>query len=563
MNFTGSPDPRDWDPERSPLLAGVNGSAVNGRVANGTAVNGKAVGGVTVAAPVSAETTAPIKPYGRHAKPVPEKQAKAKKPSKKGAGRKKGKAVDAAQPPPPPAHTPLRRRKWLDKGTYYEPGYGGMKTTTRQAEALNVAMAGPPSSPKGLFVGQDAVSGQMVLHDVFQAYEDGLLTSPNFVVIGDVGKGKSSLLKTWAVLRPLILAGRRAVVIDKKLQRWADGTRSGENTQLARFFGAEPIAFRIGGGGSCINPLDPAIAALVDERQDGEDGTDLDALDGERPAGQSMLLRGILHRALDRPLTPREGKAVREAHRAALLVGSRESRQATLRDVYDALLHPSADAAERAVTSHEDMREWGRDAAYELDRLIDDDLRGLIDGPTTPNVRLNSQLTVFDVSRLPEEGPALPVVMTIINTWLSNLLATERQRWRTHFIVEEGWHLVAGPTAKVFQRNWKLARGLGLSNGVAIHHVSDVPEDSPAVALLKEAETTFIYGQARHNDAAECVRLFGLPAVTGDIIRTLPKGVCLMKVGSRPPLMVRHLRSEIEGVLTNTDSAMVSGSSPE
>jgi hypothetical protein len=271
-----------------------------------------------------------------------------------------------------------------------------------------------------------------------------------------------------------------------------------------------------------------------------------------------MLIRGILHRALDRPLNPREGKAVREAHRAALELGARQLRQPTLRDVHDALLHPSAQAADRAVTTAVELREWGRDAAYELDRLIEDDLRGLIDGPTTPNVRLNSQLTVFDVSRLPEEGPALPVVMTIINTWLANLLATERQRWRTHFVVEEGWHLVAGPTAKVFQRNWKLARGLGLSNGVAIHHISDVPEDSPAIALLKEAETIFIYGQARHNDAEECMRLFGLPSVTGEVIRQLPKGVCLLKVGARPPLMVRHLRSGIETELTNTDAAMIS-----
>ena len=452
---------------------------------------------------------------------------------------------------PPPA-SPLRRWKWLDRMGFYEPAYHGIKSTTRQAEALNIAIAGPPSSAQGLFVGQDTVTGQMVLHDVFQAYEDGVLTSPNFVVIGDVGKGKSSLLKTWAVLRPLILTGRRAVVIDKKLQRWPDGTRSGENTMLARFFGSEPIAFQIGGRLSCINPLDPRIAALVDET-DNDDDPDTP----QRPAGQSMLLRAVLHRALDRPLLPREGKALREAHHAALDRGIADGREPTLRDVHRAFLHPTEAAAERAVTTVAELRDWGRDAAYELERLVDDDLRGLIDGPTTPNVKLDTQLTVFDVSRLPEEGPALSIVMTIINTWLSNLLATEQGRWRTHFVVEEGWHLVEGPTAKVFQRNWKLARGLGLSNGVAIHHPSDLPESSPAIALIKEAETALIYGQARHNDAAECVRLFGLPSTTVETIRQLPKGVCLLKVGARPPLLVRHLRSQVEEELTNTDAAML------
>ena len=54
--------------------------------------------------------------------------------------------------------------------------------------------------------------------------------------------------------------------------------------------------------------------------------------------------------------------------------------------------------------------------------MIEDDLAGLIDGPTSENIRLNSGLTVFDVSLLPEDGPALPIVMTIINTWLANTL---------------------------------------------------------------------------------------------------------------------------------------------
>ncbi|WP_370146505.1 hypothetical protein [Kitasatospora sp. GAS206B] len=445
------------------------------------------------------------------------------------------------------------RRKFLDQRGFYEPRCRSIKTTTRQAEALNIAIAGPPSSPRGLFVGQDVISGQMVVHDVFQAYEDNVISSPNYVVLGDVGKGKSSLLKTWAVLRPLILAGRRAVVIDKKLQRWPDGSRSGENTMLARFLGSEPVIFRIGGGGSCINPLDPRIASLVDEED--EEGN-VPAGQEERPAGQSMLLRTIMHRALDRPLSPREGKALREAHRAALTSGLNGGYEPTLKDVYLALLHPSQQAADHAVTSVAELREWGRDSAYEMERLISDDLSGLIDGPTSSDVRLDSRLTVFDLSLLPEEGPSLSIVMTIINTWLSNLLANEQGRWQTHFVVEEGWHLVTGPTAKVFQRNWKLARGLGLSNGVAIHHPSDIDPLSPAIALLKEAETVFIYGQARQDDALECVRLFGLPHTALDTIRQLPQGVCLLKIGSRPPLLVRHLRSSIESELTNTDSGM-------
>src|SRR5262245_21870432 len=82
------------------------------------------------------------------------------KPAKR--GRTKGpKVIDKAaakstvdEPAPVPVYQPLRRRRWLDRARYYEPSYAGMKTTTRQAEALNIAMAGPPSSQQGLFVGQ-------------------------------------------------------------------------------------------------------------------------------------------------------------------------------------------------------------------------------------------------------------------------------------------------------------------------------------------------------------------------------------------------------------------------
>ena len=69
-------------------------------------------------------------------------------------------------------------------------------------------------------------------------------------------------MKTWAVLRQLIL-GRRVVVIDKKYQtdiRTAANTRS-----LARKPDMAPVQFRIGGGGSRINILDPDIAARLNE----------------------------------------------------------------------------------------------------------------------------------------------------------------------------------------------------------------------------------------------------------------------------------------------------------
>ena len=73
-----------------------------------------------------------------------------------------------------------------------------------------------------------------------------------------IGAGKSSLIKTVYVERPLLLRRRRAVVVDKKLR---DG--EGEYAELTRRFGAEPFRFDPDdpGTSTCMNVLDPVILA--------------------------------------------------------------------------------------------------------------------------------------------------------------------------------------------------------------------------------------------------------------------------------------------------------------
>ena len=229
---------------------------------------------------------------------------------------------------------------------------------------------------------------------------------------------------------------------------------------------------------------------------------------------------------------------------------------AVIGDVVRALLNPSAASAERASATPEQLKEFGREAAYELERLIEDDLAGLIDAPTSPNVTLNKLLTVFDVSALPEDGPALPIVMTIINTWLTNQLMSGKGQ-QTVFIIEEAWHIVSGSVAEVTRRNLKLQRGVGLMNVMAIHHISDIPPDSPAIAIVKEAGTVFIYGQDRPNDAQACASMFNLPDTAVEALLDMPQGSCLLKIGNKAALMVNHVRSDIEVELTNTDDAML------
>ncbi|WP_415854289.1 ATP/GTP-binding protein [Sinomonas sp. G460-2] len=446
-------------------------------------------------------------------------------------------------------HRPWRFASQLG---FYDPAAPGILTSTRQMEFSHMAVAAPPTSHRGLIFGIDADSGWFLIHDVFEGYGQ-TLESPNVVYIGDLGQGKSSAMKTWGVLRQLIL-GRRIVVIDKKYQI---DRRGGEYTPLAQTLDVAPIRFRIGGGGARINLLDPRIATRLDEDPDGPP-TEGDSTGFEAPAGQSMLLRAVTEEALGRRLTPREGKALRMAHRQALETAQREGRVADIRDVLAALYRPDAGAADAAGLTGDELKEWGRDPAFELERLIEDDLSGLIDGPTSEEIRLNAGLTVFDVSLLPEDGPALPIVMTIVSTWLANTLHRQVDPVPTTLLIEEAWHTVQGSVATVTRRNTKLSRALSLSCQFAFHHISDIPADSPAIAMIKECGTALIYKQSKSDDAEACERLFSLPPGSAAEITALPKAQCLFKIGSADPVVAIHLRSRLEAELTDTDRAMKS-----
>jgi hypothetical protein len=429
---------------------------------------------------------------------------------------------------------------------FYDPAAPGVLSSTRQMEFSHMAIASPPTSHRGLAFGIDAGSGWMIVHDPFTSYGNEL-ESPNVCFIGDLGQGKSSGIKTWAVLRQLIL-GRRVVVIDKKYQLDQKG---GEYTSLAQRLDITPVKFMVGGGGARINILDPRIAARLHE--DNHDDTALST-----PAGQSMLVRAVVEEALERPLLPKEGKAVRMAHKQALRAAAAANEVADIRHVLTALYSPDKDTAEAANLTVEELRQWGQDPAFELERMIEDDLAGLIDGPTSAEITLNAGLTVFDVSLLPEDGPALAIVMTIINTWLANTLYRQTEPVPTVLVIEEAWHTVQGSVAKVTRRNTKLSRALSLSCMFAFHHISDIPEDSPAIAMLKDCGTVLLYKQQKSDDAWACERMFNLPAGSAADISSLTKGTCMMRIGSKDPFIAIHVRSALEIELTDTDKAMKS-----
>lgn len=419
-------------------------------------------------------------------------------------------------------------------------------STSRQMSGLALAEAAPPTGNHGILLGVDVTTGAEVVHDPFIAYaEEPGFSSPNVVFFGDLGFGKSQLAKAW-IMRNMTF-GRRIIVVDKKRQEYTDGRApEGEYSAVARALGYTPVTLRTGGGGVRINILDPRISGQT------SDGV----------AGQQMLLEAVISTAMDRQLTEVERKAVAVARRTAVLRAQAAGETAHVGHVVTALLDPDEDISRSTpgVASKQQLVEFGRDCGFALDRLVSEELAGLIDGPTDPSLDLVGQLTCFDISSLPEEGRAVPILMTVINTWVRSVLVGSGTPVPTLLLIDEAWHLVDGAYAKIARRNAKVARGIALSNISIFQHPSDIPPGSPAVAMIKEAQTIIVFRQGKSDDAAGVCELLGWDPNLKDVLMTLDQGVALLQIGSTPPVVCSMTMSDFELEVGDTNQAMLSTS---
>jgi type IV secretory pathway VirB4 component len=69
------------------------------------------------------------------------------------------------------------------------------------------------STTSGIVLGSDLLGGDFSF-DPFSAYADGRVTNPNMVIFGQLGRGKSTLVKT--LLLRAVAQGCQAVVLDPK-----------------------------------------------------------------------------------------------------------------------------------------------------------------------------------------------------------------------------------------------------------------------------------------------------------------------------------------------------------
>lgn len=404
------------------------------------------------------------------------------------------------------------------------------RATTANAQAIYPFVAESGLGARGALIGLD-LHGAAFTYDPFVLYAQRVISNPNLFVAGEVGAGKSSLVKSYLFRQAVF--GRIPWVADPK----------GEYGALAEALGARPI--RLAPGGTVrLNPI---------TRSAGWEG-------------QLSLLRALAAGALERRVDPEEDAALREGLREL----NAAPEEPTLPSLVALLFEPTEAMAGRLVTTPRELAERVRPVALALQRLCEGDLRGMFDGPTTEGLRLDGRAVVLDLSGCSDSG-ALGLVMTCASAWQRAMvvrLRAEAERLgvtapKVINVFDEAWRALALPgVGEWLQASFKLARE-GVQNVVVMHRLSDLSaagaagsrERELAEGLLQDASTRVIYRQVPDN-VPRTREVLGLSSVEAELLPELNDGVGLWKVGSRS-FLVQHRLSSIEAPLVDTDGGML------
>ena len=408
----------------------------------------------------------------------------------------------------------------------------GHSATTAHLQAAYPFLAEGGLGAPGAYIGRDACGGAWVF-DPWSAYEAGILSGPNMLVVGQLGKGKSAFLKSY-IARQYVF-GRQAWVLDPK----------GEFAPLAAFLGGTVISL-VPGGSIRLNPISSRMGREA----------------------QLSLLRSVAAAALRRELTPEEDAGLRVALR---VVGEVEPLEPTLPEVVAALLHPASEMTAGLVMDASEFASATRQVALALQRLCEGDLRGMFDGPTSEGLDLDASFVALDLSAV-QDSSALGILMTCAAAWLQGVVmerkrsaeAGEADPPKVILAVDEAWRITADlGVAEWLQRSFKLSRAHGVQNIIALHRLSDLGaagaagsrEARIAEGLIADADSKVILAQPPDQIGA-LRNLLGLSQTEAELVPTLRRGEALWQVGRRS-FLVQHRLSSIEQELVDTDARMV------
>lgn len=406
------------------------------------------------------------------------------------------------------------------------------RTTTANLQAIYPFMSAPGLGGRGTYIGHEVMGGSFCF-DPWELYAQGKLTNPNMLVLGQVGRGKSSLIKSL-IVRSLVF-GRRSAILDPK----------GEYGSLAGVLNSPHIKVQPGGS-VCVNPLDPGPGAHLISAD-------------EISRRQTTLLQSLLVASLNRDLSPEERTACDLALES--LRNETGGKGMTLPKVVGKLLSPTAEMAAKVNTTQETMAIATRDMALELRRMCEGDLRGMFDGETNISVNWDGPTVVFDLSAV-FSSSALGLLMTCATAWLQSAISRPNAGKR-FIVVDEAWAVLANVgVARWLQQSYKLSRTYGVANVAIMHRVSDLQASGAAGSeaynlakgLLSDTETRIIYGQPV-SEVKLATEMIGLTTVEAELMPMLRRGQALWKVGQSSHL-VQHVLGTMETQIVDTDAGM-------
>ena len=379
----------------------------------------------------------------------------------------------------------------------------------------------PPTLPVGgPYMGRDLLSGNPAHLSPFVLYARGYITSPNVLVAGMVGMGKSAWTKT------LVL---RSLICNPKAKTWVIDPK-GEYASLAQKV-EDGVVIKF--GPDTDTQINPLYGLSVTEQIDV----------------CWTIITAVTHQ-VNPNHTP--GLEAKLAVTHALKMLRDNQTTATL-----ALLTTTLRASNNPD---------GTPAADALETLQYSTLRGITGtGTTATHTLTQKQIVVIDLSRVPDDD--LPIVTVCVQAWINSIIQNNAGQHR-YLVLDECWRMFSGniAIARWLQKSWKLCRQHGTACIAIIHRLTDLnaagDEHSQArtiaEGILSDSGIRIFYRQPPDTLAYTAEKLHLTDTQTTHL-EHLPRGQALWLIGNTPPTIVQHQISPPEEPLIDTDHAMRGG----
>jgi type IV secretory pathway VirB4 component len=419
--------------------------------------------------------------------------------------------------------------------------------TTAHAGAIYPFSLEAGTGVHGVLLGQDRGTGGGFYFDLHAAYDAALIQGPNMIVCGAGAHGKSAIIKTLVYRSSrLRTAGkdRFTAVIDPK----------GEWVPLAHALGWTVLQLHPGGP-TRINPLD------------------LGTTPNSTPTSQTDVISQrvaiattLLAQTLDQPhLATTDHRLIHAAirHLTHHTTAERASNAPTLTDLRQLLANPGSDLAADLDTTLPDLLERRRALLDACAVLLEHDLHGICDGPTT--LTLDWTATpglVLDLSALLPRRKTLKMVLTAAAGWLAGIMYTQPHRHKLN-IIDEGWAALDDlAIIRYLQDQWRLGRHHGVANILITHALTDLhsqTNDGTAQTKITQGllNTTSVRVYLHQNPEHIHTLLhdMGLNTTQATLLNRLAPFQALWQIGTHTAL-VDHIITDTEWAYADTDTAM-------